>query len=66
MGNKSKRIQGHVTILDEWGLPCGGKQVDVGYSGCKNNRHFHGGNMKMAMDAKTIMRLRKERRRARK
>ena len=65
MGNKSKRIQGRAAILDEWGLPCGSKQVDAGYSGCKKNRHLRGGLTKMAMDAEAIKRLRRERRRAR-
>lgn len=66
MGNKSKRIQGRVVTLDELGFPYGSKQIDVGYSGNKRERHFREYNTKVAVDFETFKRLRREARRARK
>ena len=65
MGNKSKRRQCQIPIVDNLGFPCGCKQVDAGYSGNKNERHFRKYSTKVAMDFKTSCRLRREARRAR-
>ena len=65
MGNKSKRRQCQVPILDNLGFPCGCKQVDAGYSGNKNERHFRKYITKVATDFKTSCLLRREARRAR-
>ena len=66
MGNKSKRIQARIPILNEWGLPCGSKQTDAGYSGNKNNRHFRGCNTKMTIGVQDMMGLRRKARSIRK
>lgn len=65
MGNKSKRRQCQVPILDNLGFPCGCKRIDAGYSGNKNERHFRKYTTKVAMDVETSCRLRREAHRAR-
>lgn len=66
MGNKSKRIQGKVFILDTRGLPCGTERIDAGYSGSKKERHFRECSTKVTYDFETAKRLRREVRRAKK
>lgn len=60
MGNKSKRIQGRVVVLDTRGLPCGSERIDAGYSGSKKERHFRDCSTKVTYDFETSKRLRRE------
>lgn len=66
MGNKSKRRQGNVFIMNAEGYICGMERRDIGYGRRRKNHRPRERNTETVIDFETFKRLRREARRAKK